>query len=102
MQAARAGIRALKLQPSSQSYPYRRFDNAVSPSLSASKGGVVLVLIGARVYSQTAPCFPYLEKKEVTSRVLDLLKSVAFTHPSKSAEGISTTADLICHIDSDP
>ncbi|GLT89967.1 hypothetical protein SLE2022_079220 [Rubroshorea leprosula] len=87
MQAIRSGIRALRSSSSSSG----SFLNVVSSS-SISASAKVGVIGGARVYSQTAPAYSpnSLEKHEVTTRVLDLLRSIPFIDPSK----VSATADF--------
>ncbi|KAK9290589.1 hypothetical protein L1049_008760 [Liquidambar formosana] len=85
MQAVRAGIRALRSSSSSA-----RCLNGASPAtfMTGKGGGFKLGFVaGARFFSQSAAACSspsaFLEKEEVTTRVLDLLKSISFVDPSK-------------------
>ncbi|XP_059427939.1 uncharacterized protein LOC132161774 [Corylus avellana] len=75
MQAVRAGIRAL-----------------------GSSSSLAPMIKGARVFSQSAPLAyspsAFLEKQEVTFRVLDLLRSTPFIDPAKVTQTASFKDDL--------
>ncbi|KAA8516707.1 hypothetical protein F0562_016787 [Nyssa sinensis] len=88
MQAVRAGIRALISSSTSRNF------NGKSPMISTTvRGGL---LVGARVFSQSAAFSPStsLDKAEVTTRVIDLLKSIPFVDPSKVSPNADFKDDL--------
>ncbi|XP_068663017.1 uncharacterized protein [Aristolochia californica] len=74
MQALRTGIRILRSSPLSNAAS----DNGLRVS-------VLGFVPGSRDFAQAAACSPstYLDKEDVTNRVVDLLKSIPFIDPAK-------------------
>ncbi|KAG9458993.1 hypothetical protein H6P81_003501 [Aristolochia fimbriata] len=80
MQALRTGIRILRsFAPSNVSA------STVSPADNGVRVSVLGLLHGSRGFAQAAACSPstYLDKDEVTNRVVNLLKSTPFIDPDK-------------------
>ncbi|XP_042484368.1 acyl carrier protein-like [Macadamia integrifolia] len=105
MQTLRNGIRSLR-SASSASFPsdLRRCIDGALPAISvtgrggsfADRGSVLGFVAGARTFSQSAACASStaLDKEEVTTRVVDLLKSIPFVDPAKVSPVASFKDDL--------
>lgn len=98
MQSARCFLRSSSFSPSSISRVWspllRCFDGARGPVVGFVAGG------GSKPFSHSAAvCSPssYLEKELVTTRVVDLLKSIPFIDPAKVSPTANFKDDL--HLD---
>ncbi|XP_010244525.1 PREDICTED: acyl carrier protein 2, mitochondrial-like [Nelumbo nucifera] len=105
MQAIRAATRSLRSSSSSSGFAspsiLSHYINGVSPAtfvipksggFDAEGGSILGFISGARVFSQSAVCSSasFLGKQEVTTRVVDLLKSIPFIDPAM----VSPTANF--------
>ncbi|XP_042488127.1 uncharacterized protein LOC122068312 [Macadamia integrifolia] len=90
MQALRTGIQVLRSASSSSLALSRCFDGTM-PAISvtwrgdflAERKSVLGFTTGARTLFQSAASITYLDKKEVTARVMYLLKNISFVDPKR-------------------